>query len=121
MSYKREQAAEFAARVKGLGFTVYMAKNKTYGFITDAARERVLSFSVEDGGKLSGNYSPPSTQSGTGWRICEGLHGLKTAADVHAALYAQPPSFCGNRWKRFTTVKEYLDRYQDSSEFSVLE
>ena len=99
MNYRRDAALSFAHHVKGLGFTVYLAKSGEYGFITDDARTRVLDFSFTDGGSLSGTYGPPSQKSGTGWRLEQDPHDLKTAADVRRALYASPPHWCGNGWQ----------------------
>jgi hypothetical protein len=117
MGYRQEQAAQFAGFVKGLGFRVYVAKSGDYGFITDDTESRVLSWSVNDGGKLSGNYGPRSFESGTGWVISEGLDRIKTADDVRGLLYCGPRFDCGKGWNRFTTVAEYLDQYQHSSHF----
>lgn len=115
MTTKREQAAEFAGRMRALGFTVYLAKSGDYGFITDATESRVMSFSMNDGTSLSGNYGPPSHGSGTGWRMDKTPDQLRTAEDVRKALYATPPAFCGRGWKNYTTVKQHLETYGDSS------
>jgi hypothetical protein len=104
-------------RIKALGFTVYLAERGDYGFITDASEKRVLSFS-RDGG-LSGNYGPPSTTSGTGWKMDGSFYDLKTADDVNRALNAHPPSWCGNGWKTFTTVAQHLALYGASSRYAL--
>ena len=115
---KREEAARFAGFIKGLGFTVYLAEAGSYGFITDYSRRRVLSFSLNDGGSLSGNYGPPSQESGTGWRMKRAPHDLKTAADVEEALYALPDvRICGKGWRYLSTVEHYLSAYGSSSKF----
>lgn len=119
MSIKEETEA-FAERVSGLGFTVYIAEHGTYGFITDASETRVLSFSFNDGSSLGGNYGPPSTKSGTGWRMDKGPHSLATAEDVREALYANPPDWLrGRGWKYLSTVAQYLQHYRASSRFKV--
>lgn len=118
MNHREQTARDFASYVKGLGFTVYLAKAGTYGFITDDAGERVLSFSFTDGGSLSGNYGPPSTKSGTGWRLEQAPHDLKTHTDVRRALYEPAPAFCGNGWKHYTSVEQHLKLYGDSSAFA---
>jgi hypothetical protein len=110
-------AEDFAKRITALGFRVFIAKAGTYGFITDEAGSRVLSFSFNDGSSLSGNYGPPSTKSGTGWRIAATPHDLHTAYDVRNALYASPPEWTGNGWRKLTTLDEYLAAYHASSRF----
>jgi hypothetical protein len=117
MNYSERQAAEFAEFIKSLGFKVYLSKSKTYGFVTDDKAERVMSFSFTDGASLSGNYGPPSRESGTGWRLDVEPSQLKTKEDVTKALYATPPAYCGKGWKRYTTLKEYMADYGSSSGF----
>jgi hypothetical protein len=117
MNYSERQAKEFAEFIKSLGFTVYLAKSGTYGFITDNKQERVLSFSFTDGASLSGNYGPPSRESGTGWRLSVTPSQLQMKEDVTKALYSAPDYNVGKGWKRFTTLKEYLAMYGSSSGF----
>lgn len=112
-----EQAAEFAGRIKGLGFKVYIAERGAHGYITDETESRVLSWSLADGGSLSGNYGPPSRESGTGWRLNESPWQLTSAHDVRRALNAQPEAFCGKGWRYLCTVAQYLAQYGDSSKF----
>ena len=111
MNYRQQAAREFADRIKALGFRVWLAERGTYGFISDDAGERVLSFSAEDSGSLGGNYGPPSRESGTGWRLDQGPHDLRTAADVRKALTEYPPTFCGKGWRYLTTVAQHLESY----------
>lgn len=122
--YNVTEAHNFAARIKALGFAVYLAKGGHYGFITDDTGERVLSFSfagTED--TLSGNYGPPSRESGTGWRMGTRPQELRTAEDVRAALYAMPPQWCQRAtetrggWRRMTTLAEHLKTYGPSSHY----
>lgn len=113
----KEAAIEFARYIKSLGFKVYLAKSETYGFITTESGERVLSFSFSLDDSLSGNYYPPSSESGTGWRLTQLPSQLKTKADVDKALNASPDYQTGKGWKRFTTLKDYLAMYQSSSQF----
>lgn len=108
---------EWTGFIKGLGFDVYIAKSGTYGFITDEKQERVLSFSFTDHASLSGNYGPASRESGTGWRLDVDPWELKTAEDVHKALYASAPKFCGNGWKHYETVAQHLAVYGSSSKY----
>lgn len=122
MNHRQQSAADFARRIKALGFRVYLANNGAgeYGFITDAAGARVLSFSFSNEGTLSGNYGPPSQESGTGWRLDLTPSDLRTAGDVQRALDAFPPSFCGKGWKHLTTVAAHLALYP-SSRFAEVE
>lgn len=113
----QSSASEFAHFVKGLGFKVYLAKAQNYGFITDDTGSRVLSFSFTDGGTLSGNYGPPSRESGTGWRLEKTPYDLQTANDVRRALYASPPPWCGRGWQRYTTLEQHLKLYGTSSQY----
>lgn len=121
--HTRDAAIAFAHFIKGLGFRVYLAKAGTYGFITDNTEARVLTFSFTDGGSLSGTYSPPSTQSGTGWRMDGHPSDLRTADQVRAALNASPPpwAWAGRGWKRPSTVADYLALYGASSEFKTID
>lgn len=114
----REDVAAFAERVTALGFVVYVSERGPYGFITDATASRVLSFSFNDGGSLGGNYGPPSTSSGTGWRMEESPYALVTPDDVKVALYAYPPHWVGGGWRYLTTVAQYLQTYGVSSRFA---
>lgn len=117
MNSTQQTASEFAGFIKGLGFKVYLAAVGTYGFITDATEARVLSFSFTDGGSLGGNYGPPSTTSGTGWRLDQSPWQLKTADDVRGALYATAPQWVGKGWKRYSTVADQLAQYGTSSKY----
>lgn len=120
MDHRQTSARDFAQFVTGLGFKAYLAKDGTYGFITDDSGQRVMSFSFTDvgGGSLSGNYGPPSTKSGTGWRLEQAPHDLRTREDVRRALYASPPQWCGDGWKRYTSVEQHLALYGDSSQYT---
>lgn len=118
MNAKQEAAQKFANFVTSLGFVAYLAESGKYGFVTDESEARVLSFSFDDlAPSLSGNYWPPSTTSGTGWRMDATPGDLKTAEDVRAALYAHATPFCGNGWKRYSSVKDHLDLYGASSRY----
>lgn len=122
--YNVTEAHNFAYRIKAMGFAVYLASGGHYGFISDETGARVLSFGfsgVED--TLSGNYGPPSRESGTGWRIEESPHNLTTVEKVKAALYAMPPRWCQQAtetrggWRRMTTLEEHLKQYGPSSKY----
>ncbi len=118
---RKQAAAHFAGLIRGFGFRVFLASSGDYGFVTDAEGSRVLSFSFTDGGSLSGNYGPPSHESGTGWRMEEHPDNLRSADDVRRALYAMPPSWAqrhGRGWKRMTTLAEHLQTYGASSGYT---
>lgn len=119
-NYRQTAADEFAARIKALGFRVFLAERGEYGFITDDEGSRVLSFSFTDGGNLGGNYGPASRESGTGWRMDETPQSLTTAERVKRALYAHPPMWCGKGWKHLTTLEQYLAMYGTSSRYAEL-
>ncbi len=106
----------FAAQIKALGFRVFIAERGDYGCITDAAGERVVTFDIN--GSLSGQYGPPSRESGTGWQLDVHAYQLVTVTDVQGALAKQPPAFCGKGWKRVSTLADYLAAYQASSKFA---
>lgn len=114
---RKRDTLEFAERIKALGFAVYIAESGDYGFITDDTESRVLSFGFGTSAGLGGNYGPPSTTSGTGWKMDEDPYDLRTADDVRKVLYAHPPHWCGKGWKHMTTVAQHLAAYQASSRY----
>jgi len=124
-------AREFAQFIKGLGFRAFVAGTpggdgtRGYGFITDAKGERVLSFSMEQG--ISGNYGPPSRESGTGWRIADSVYCIKDAENVRRLLNSHPPDWIRRAgsdgrggWKYFTTLKQHLGSYGSSSKYKEI-
>lgn len=111
------EATEFADRIKAMGFRVWLSERGPYGFISDKAGERVLSFSFNDGTSLSGNYGPQSQESGTGWRLEQTPDHLRTVGDVAKALGEYPPQFCGKGCEHFTTVEKHLATYGTSSRY----
>jgi len=120
MDYKRVETVEFVTKIKALGFRVFVAKDGegTYGFITDDTEARVLSFSCDGPwSSLSGNYGPPSRESGTGWQLDKVPGNLHTAADVRETLYAMPPAVAGKGWRHLTTLAQYLAMYGSSSKY----
>lgn len=108
---------EFAKRINSLGFTVYIAENEGYGFITDATGNRVLCFDSERL-SLGGNYWPHSVESGTGWVLEETMDRLRTAEDVSRALYSTAPLWCGRGFKTYTTLEQHLKTYGPSSRYT---
>lgn len=117
MSIRQSAALAFAKHIKALGFRVFLAERGTYGFFTNDEGSRVVSFSFSDGSSLSGNYGPPSRESGTGWRMTRSPEDLRTAEDVRAALAAMPPEFCGKGWRYMTTLEQHLQAYGASSRY----
>lgn len=116
--YNVTAAHDFAQRIAAMGFAVYLASFGHYGFITDDNGSRVLSFAFsgyED--TLSGNYGPPSRESGTGWCMDKTPNALRNAYDVRVALYASPPLWCGKGWRNMTTLDAYLGMYGTSSKY----
>ena len=98
---------------------VYLAKSGTYGFFTNEAGDRVVSFQYDVRGlTLSGNYIPDQgSTTGTGWQITE----MASPGDVIDAITISPPRWAvGNSNWRYTTEQEYLDRYQKSSDFGLV-
>lgn len=114
----KDEVAEFAKRITALGFAVYVAEDRTYGFVTDEKESRVLSFSFTNCGYLSGSYGPPTTMSGSGWRMDEDPRSLTSKDKVKAALYAMPPPWAGNGWRYFTTVAQHMKQYDSSSHYT---
>lgn len=128
MSYRNQMARDFAQRMVGLGFRAFVAREGEgdYGIVTDDTGDRVLSFSMNDGGSLSGNYGPPTQRSGTGWRMNTHPFALLTADDVHKALHERPPLYCGgggggSGWRKFTTLAEHLKMYGSSSRYAEIQ
>lgn len=115
------QAVAFAKRIKALGFRVFLAENREYGFITNDDGSRVISFSFSFEPSLSGNYGPPSRESGTGWRLSRSPESLRTVEDVEAAFAETPPAWCGKGWRYMTTLEQYLKAYGASSRFYELQ
>ena len=116
-SIRQAQAIAFAKRIKALGFRVFLAENREYGFITNDDGSRVISFSFSIEPSLSGNYGPPSRESGTGWRLPRSPESLRTVEDVEAAFAETPPAWCGKGWRYMTTLEQYLKDYGPTSRF----
>lgn len=121
-SIHQSQAIAFAKRIKALGFRVFLAENREYGLITNDDGSRVISFSFSSlGSSLSGNYGPPSRESGTGWRLSRSPESLRTVKDVQAALAETPPAWCGKGWRYMTTLEQHLKDYGASSRYYELQ
>lgn len=111
------QAVAFAKRIKALGFRVFLAESREYGFITNDDGSRVISFSFSFEPSLSGNYGPPSRESGTGWRLSRSPESLRTVEDVEAAFAETPPAWCGKGWRYMTTLEQHLKDYGATSRY----
>lgn len=111
------EVEEFAAKIKSWGFRIWFAERGYYGFISDDTLSRVLTFNLRDG-TLGNCYGPPSTESGTGWRLHGNPWTLKNPDHVRELLYEYPTvRQCGNGWKYLTTVDQHLKMYGPSSRY----
>lgn len=115
MTYRQTMAAETAARIKALGFRVFLAQSGDYGVFTDETGARVVCFNGY--GELSGNYAPTS-KCGTGWRMDKTAYELETADDVRKVLYEPAPRWTGNLDPRYTTLDQHFGVYQSSSRYA---
>lgn len=118
MNYKQEAIKEFSDQVKAVGFRVFLAESGIYGFYTDEAGSRVVSFHYDLAGiHLSGNYKTSNPKrTGSGWGIFEGC---PSAKDIKDAFDAAAPQWAlsGATW-RYTSLGEHLAMYQKSSKYS---
>jgi hypothetical protein len=111
---KPEMIIETARMLVDLGYTVYLSKNKDYGFYTN--RLRVVSF----GGcwsfslDFSGNYQ--SSHDGTGWLIVSGRE--LTTEDAADYIAMNAPRWATTEKVRYTTPEQYLAMYGVSSGFT---
>lgn len=118
-AFDQYTALRFAYKCKKLGFKVYLAERKHYGFITDEKGARVLSFGANFSGiKLSGNYKP-SQGCGSGWQIMEFAPDKFDKEFIEAALYAPAPRWA-NPNPSYTTVESHLKSYGSSSRYSQI-
>jgi len=117
-NYKTEAVRELAAEIKKSGFRVFIAKSGTYGFYTDEAGSRVVSFQYDlCGFKFSGNYMTDQPRScGTGWIMGEVSNltadGFRNMFNSHAPQWA-----VGKANWNFTTLAQHLKTYQQSSQY----
>lgn len=98
--------------IQKAGFRVFLSKKGNYGFFTDC--KRVISFDLDFFTvQFSGNYTPPSKECGTGWRLEEGL-------TYQQMLNSYPPPWIKTHEVknfRLSSPKDYLKNYQKSSLF----
>lgn len=115
MNYKRELIADIAAQLKSYGYTVYLSKDREYGFYTDG--QRVVSF----GGpwrlcvSYTGCYN--SKHCGTGWQLDGGKDiGTIDAETAKRFITAHAPSWATNgEAVTYTTPEQHLKTYGNSS------
>ena len=117
-NYKTEAVKVLAEEIKEAGFRVFIAKSGTYGFYTDEAGTRVISFQFDLGGfKFSGNYkSDQPRQTGTGWGMGESVN--VSASGLRSMFESYPPEWAvrGANY-RLTTLEQHLATYQASSQY----
>lgn len=114
MAYEKETIAELVPEIKKAGYRVFVAKKGTYGFYTDAEGSRVISFGADlSRVSFSGNYITNQPRlTGTGWVLGYDLKNFDSAFKASPSL-----NFVGiSKWA-FTSLKQYLEAYQSSSEF----
>jgi len=112
-NYKKQTIQQFALKALKQGFRVFLSFNGEYGFFTDNEGKKLVSFQTEYFDVvLSGNYKTSAPkQTGTGWRIGSALDFTpKQAFETIAPSWA-----LGNATYKFTTLKQHLDFYGDSS------
>jgi hypothetical protein len=124
MSYKKEAIAELIPIIKKAGFVVYVAKSGTYGFYTDKAGKKLISFQGEFCGLVfSTNYQSLSgSGAGSGCRITHDPI-IPTVEDIKS--FYNGPLWYGNCLTRRniegitgpTTLKQCLKNYQWSSKY----
>ncbi len=123
LNHRQENAIAFARKLHSLGFQVYLAHNKEYGFFTDETEKRVASFQNELAGTIavSGNYHA-SRGSGNGWKMEDWSDNLKHLTKERAdnMLNARAPQWA-NKSPVYTTKVEHLATYGKSSKYERLE
>jgi len=115
-NYKQETIKEITNCLRNEGFRVFIAERGNYGFFTDEAGSRVVSFELSPGGpRFTGNYKTDDPKTtGTGWLICEGYPRF-----YREIFDAQPPTWAvGSASWRFTTFKEHTKTHQSSSRYA---
>ncbi len=122
----KQTAAEFAKHAANKGFTVYLAKSGTYGFLTDNSETRALSFGVDFGSiKFSGNYRRPSRNRGTGWRMERTVSPNElSASEIADLLHANAPQWALSGTTgpvEYATVKDMLKQWGQSSKYQKLD
>ena len=117
---------EFIEALKAKGFRVYLAnpthgRNSFYGFFTKDDEPKLISFQLDFLLSVSGNYVTDNPKlCGTGWRIASDLSYSDIVANANSYYNSSAPSWAtmGSNW-RYATVKEHLNQYQRSSNFTL--
>lgn len=116
-SYELDVADEFIAAALEQGLRVFKSHSGTYGIITDAEGERVVSWVVDFCHvRLTGNYKTSAPhKTDTGWEIGEWADGsdLREILATEAPGWALRGAVC-----RITTLEQHLDTYQQSSKYT---
>ena len=123
MTYKQNQrknALEYAELVKSWGYHVQIAESGTYGIATANGldTDHVISFAAENllGISVSGKHKP-SRGCGSGWRHDETPYDKESFNKFYNAPI---PYWVGHETGEKTTLKNYLEFYQRSSQYRPL-
>lgn len=120
-NYKTEAVKQLAQEIKAVGFRVFIAKSGTYGFYTDEAGSRVVSFQFDLGGfKFTGNYKAVNSDDGryvgTGWVM--GDAGSVTPEGLTNMFNSYAPNWATSGLPvKLTTLSQHLATYQASSQY----
>ena len=120
LEYQRKALLELIDEIlQEDGLRVFVAERGTHGFYTDREGGRVVSFDVTSGymcvPSYSGAYQPHPTL-GTGWRLQKGS---KTYTELLQEF--APYSITNGCSVKYSTLGQYLNRYQGSSKFREIE
>lgn len=118
-NYELDVANEFIAAALGQGLRAFVSHSGTYGLITDADGERVVSWTVNFYQvRLSGNYRTSAPHlTGTGWEIGT----WKAGSDLRQTLATEAPGWAlRGAVCRITTLAEHLAQYQQSSKYTEI-
>lgn len=116
-NYKTNTISDLGEQIKNAGFRVFIANRGTYGFYTDNAGSKVVSFGIDLLRiRFSGNYKTDNpVKTGTGWVIADDSEKFNDMFNTF------PPKWAvGNAKWKFTTLEEYLNTYQVSSNFNEI-
>lgn len=114
--YKKEAIEALAVEIMSAGFRVFIAERGHYGFYTDEAGSRVVSFQYDLGGvSFSGNYKTSAPKScGTGW-------GLESGTFAEMFNQSAPRWAVRDAIWSYTTLAQHLATYQASSRYTELQ
>ena len=114
MNYKQKAIKELTDKMKTEGLRVFLSESGTYGFFTDDAGERIVSFQYDLTFSFSGNYIANNPKNaGQGWQITtEVPHKFAPLLNVAYPSWAAPDGII-----RYKTVEDYLKLYGPSSKY----